>query len=59
MLKKVTTDIKAAVVLIVTENVTALRGFIRNLTNSIFKSAPKRRNAKQQDKKGSMNRKET
>jgi hypothetical protein len=51
MLKKVTTDIKAAIVLIVTENVTALRGFIRNLTNSTYKSVPKRRNSKQQKTK--------
>ena len=59
MLKKVTTDIKAALVLIVTENVAALRMFARNLTKSIVKSAPKRRNAKQQDKKVSMSHKET
>ena len=37
MLKKVTTDIKAAVVLIVTENLTALRMFVKNVTNSVFK----------------------
>ncbi len=47
------TGIKAALVLIVTENVAALRMFVRNLTNSIFKSAPKRRNVKWQDKKRS------
>ena len=41
MLKKVTTDVKAAVVLIVTENLTALRMFVKNVTNSIFKSASK------------------
>jgi hypothetical protein len=57
MLKKVTTDVKAAIVLIATENVTALRMFFRNLTKSI-KSAPKRRNAKGQDKKEFVNRKE-
>ncbi len=39
MLKKVTTDIKAAVLLIVTENVAALRMFVKNVTNSVFKSA--------------------
>jgi len=39
MLKKVTTDIKAAIVLIVTENVAALRMFVKNVTNSVFKSA--------------------
>jgi hypothetical protein len=59
MLKKVTTDFKAAIILIVTENVAALRMFSRNFTKSIFKTAPKRRNAKQQDKKTSMARKET
>ncbi|MCP4257725.1 MAG: hypothetical protein GY774_09400 [Planctomycetes bacterium] len=59
MLKKVTTEVKAAISLIVTENVTALRGFNRNLAKSIFKSAPKQRNMKQQDKKESMTRKET
>jgi hypothetical protein len=53
------TDIKAALVLIVTENVVALRMFVRNLTKSIFRSAPKRRNAKVQDKKEHMARKET
>ncbi len=37
MLKKVTTDIKAAVVLIVTENLTALRMFVKNVTNSVYK----------------------
>ena len=52
------TDIKAALVLIATENVVALRMFVRNLTKSIFKSAPKRRNAKGQDKKEPMARKE-
>lgn len=56
MLKKVTTDIKAAIILIVTENVTALRIFARNLTNSIFKSSPKQRDAKQGDKEESMTR---
>ncbi len=48
MLKKVTTNIKAAIVLIVTENVAALRMFVKNVTNldcrqtsSVFKSASK------------------
>ncbi|NQT02382.1 MAG: hypothetical protein HQ580_10180 [Planctomycetes bacterium] len=60
MLKKVTGDIKAAVVLIVTENIAALRMFIRNLTNSIFKSAPKQQNTKRQDKqKETVTQKET
>lgn len=43
--------IKAALLLIVTENVTALRMFAKKLTNSIFKSTPKERNAKKQVKK--------
>lgn len=41
MFRKVTTDIKAAILLIVTENVVALRSFVKNLTKSIFKSASK------------------
>ena len=48
MLKKVirsipyrTTDIKAAVVLIVTENVAALRMFVKNVTSSVYKSDSK------------------
>ncbi|MCH7556508.1 MAG: hypothetical protein IIB56_03525 [Planctomycetes bacterium] len=41
MLKKVSTNIKAAVVLIVTENAAALRMFVRNVTNSVFKSVSK------------------
>jgi hypothetical protein len=44
------TDIKAALVLIVTENVAALRMFVRNLTKSILKSTTKRRNAKLHNK---------
>ena len=46
MFKKVTTDFKAAVMLIVTEDVAALRGFFRNFMNSIFKSAPKGQNTR-------------
>jgi len=41
MLKKVTTDVKAAVVLIVTENLTALRMFVKNVTNSVVKFVSK------------------
>ena len=41
MLKKVSTNIKAAVALIVTENAAALRMFVRNVTNSVFKSVSK------------------
>ncbi len=37
MLKKVTTDVKAAVVLIVTENLNALRMFVKNVTNLVVK----------------------
>jgi len=51
MLKKVTTDIKAAVVLIVTENVAALRMFVKNAKNSVFKSAAKQQDAKWREKK--------
>jgi len=51
MLKKVTTDIKAAVVLIVTENLTALRMFVKNVTNSVFKFVSKHRKAMCRDKK--------
>ena len=48
MFKKVTTDVKAAVMLIVTEDVAALRGFFRNFMNSIFKSAPKGQDTRRQ-----------
>jgi len=41
MLKKVTTDVKAAVVLIVTENLAALRMFVKNVTNSVSKFVSK------------------
>ena len=51
MLKKVTTDIKAAVVLIVTENLTALRMFVKNVTNSVFKYVSKHQKAMRRDKK--------
>jgi hypothetical protein len=44
MFKKATTDFKAAILLIVNENVTALRAFFRNLMKSIFKFSPKGRN---------------
>jgi hypothetical protein len=47
-------DIKAALALIVTENVAALRMFVRNLTKSIFKSTPKRRNAKLHNKQKNL-----
>jgi len=51
MLKKVTTDIKAAVLLIVTENVTALRMFVKNVTNSAAHFVSKHRNAMWQHRK--------
>jgi len=51
MLKKVTTDIKAAVVLIITENLTALRMFVKNVTNSVIKFVSKHQKAMRRDKK--------
>ena len=51
MLKKVTTDIKAAFVLIATENLTALRMFAKNVTNSVFKSTAKHQGAKWRERK--------
>jgi len=51
MLKKVTGEIKAAVVLIVTENVTALRNFTKNVTNSVHKSFSKHFNVMWRGKK--------
>lgn len=53
------TDIKAALLLIVAENVAALRMFVRNLMKSIVKSAPKHRIAKGHNNKEPMARKET
>ena len=51
MLKKVTADIKAAVVLIANENVAALRTFVKNVTSSVFKTFPKQNNATGRGKK--------
>jgi hypothetical protein len=51
MLKKVTTDVKAAVVLIVTENLTALRMFVKNVTNSVVNFVSKHQNPMSRDKK--------
>ena len=51
MLKKVTTDVKAAVVLIVTENLAALRTFVKNVTNSVVKFVSKHQNPMPRDKK--------
>jgi hypothetical protein len=46
MFKKVTTDLKAAIMLIVTEDIAALRGFFKNFMNSIFRSTPKSHNTR-------------
>ena len=51
MPKKVTTDLKAAVVLIVTENLTALRMFVKNVKKSVFKFVSKHQNPVPRDKK--------
>jgi hypothetical protein len=52
MPRKVTADIKAAVVLIVTENLTALRMFAKNVTNSVVKFVSKKhQNPMHRDKK--------
>lgn len=50
MLKKITAEIKAAVMLIVTENLTALRTLFRSVTNSVSKSIGKHQNAVWQNK---------
>jgi len=51
MPKKVTTDVKAAVVLIVTENLTALRMFVKNVKNSVVKFVSKHQKGMSWDKK--------
>ena len=51
MPKKVTTDVKAAVVLIVTENLTALRMFVKNVKSSVVKFVSKHQKAMHRDKK--------
>jgi len=51
MLRKITTGIRAAVVLIVAENVTALRNLLKNTTNLVFKSGAKHQDAIWQSKK--------
>ena len=51
MLKKITTKIRAAVMLIVVENLTALRTFFKNITNSVCKSVGKHQDAIWQSKK--------
>ncbi len=51
MLKKITAEIKAAVMLIVAENLTALRAFFKNVTNSVSKSIGEHQDAIWQNKK--------
>ena len=51
MLKKVTREIRAAVMLIVTEDITALRSVARNATNLVSKSIGKHQSTSCQDKK--------
>jgi hypothetical protein len=51
MPKKVTSDIKAAVVLILTENIAALRMFVKNVTNSVLNFVSKHQNAMRRGKK--------
>ena len=59
MLKKVTTDIKAAVVLIATEDLTALRMFAKNVTNSVFKPTAKHQGGEVAGQKKAITRKGT
>jgi hypothetical protein len=59
MLKKVTTDIKAAFVLIATEDLTALRMFAKNVTNSVFKSTAKHQGGEVAGQKKAITRKGT
>jgi len=51
MLKKITTEIRAAFVLILAEDLTALRTFFKNITNSVRKSFGKHQDAIWQSKK--------
>jgi len=51
MLKKVAGDIKAAVVLIATENFAVLRIFVKNVTNSVLKPFFKQFNAMRRKKR--------
>jgi len=59
MLKKVTTDIKAAFVLIATEDLTALRMFAKNVTSSVFKSTAKHQGGEVAGQKKAITRKGT
>ena len=49
MIRKVTADIKAALVLIVTENVKAVRTGVKNLANSVSKFFSKARKELRQE----------
>jgi len=51
MLKKISAEIRAAVVLIVAENLAALRAFSKNVTNRASKSLGGHQNAIWQSKK--------
>jgi len=51
MLKKITTEIKAAVMLIIAENLTTLRTLFKNVTNSVSKSIGKHQDAIWQNEK--------
>ena len=51
MLKKITTEIRAALILIVAENLAALRNFFKSITNSVCKSFGKHQDAIWQSKK--------
>ena len=51
MSKKISAEIKAAIALIVTEDITALRAFFKNVTNSVSKSSGKYQESILQNKK--------
>jgi hypothetical protein len=51
MSKKISTEIRAAIALIVTEDLTALRAIFKNVTNSVSKSSGKYQEAIWQNKK--------
>ncbi|MCX5637410.1 MAG: hypothetical protein NTX52_06925 [Planctomycetota bacterium] len=51
-MKKLMADIRAAVMLIVTENRTALQSLVRDVTSLLSRSFSVRRDSASQDKKG-------
>jgi hypothetical protein len=51
MLKKITTEIRAAVMLIIAENLTALRAFFKNVANSVSNFNSEHQEAIWQNKK--------